>query len=443
MHSQSRHADALPLRAIGVALLGLIGACASEDKSAAVTPIDSAVFVRPDSVVGQLSTFANTDSTPNDEWTPDDSLARRAASMVLSEYLVAEQFVEVSNPRVAREAECPHYPETRHRVGGHLAFVRPRIIKLQYQTSDAAGIVADANVEITRLALIRPDSADTTRRWALVRVSRDTIIVRMHVPEAGIRTNQWRVCGTPLGAFPGDTGLARWTLVPPAASETERLKDIAWKPAGAPVNSWATLRRLADSVSRLPASFVVEGNPAPEIPRLVRDYCPSEGCVIGRWLACSTTVVRAAPRMDAATTFTLSRGEFFQALAGEGHVKQSGMVVFKDSVHATDTESGMNLRFTPADTLYPLEHHAEGYGAWYFRGKYGGGFWFFPNDIVSQRVDTGVVVVRPSITEWWVEIENGQKQRGWILPREGGRTWPSIIGIAPHYEDMPLRCPTR
>jgi hypothetical protein len=200
------------------------------------------------------------------------------------------------------------------------------------------------------------------------------------------------------------------------------------------------LRQFADSVSKLPFTYGVEGNPEPPMPKIYKDVCPGEGCEFGEWMTCDTLRVFATAGDKSVTAFLLHRGDRFTAVTGDVHVKQAGKVVFTRNVKVN--EEGMHFVFTPADTLYPLLYDGEGFGSWYFRGKESGGVFFFGNadqeatDIPVVAGESGYNVVRSINSEWWVKVRARNGREGWLRPH--GR----IYGMSPHYEDpMPKSCP--
>jgi len=173
---------------------------------------------------------------------------------------------------------------------------------------------------------------------------------------------------------------------------------------------------------------------------VVRAICPGEGCEFTQWLACGTIPILSEERLGAPQLFALRRGELFTALTGNLHVEQAGMIVFPDTLRIPQPEYGAPLTFIPADTLYPLYYEGEGSGSWWIHGHQDGGDWFFPDDedeLDSSRLG---VLARPLLTRWWVRIRNHEGKEGWLTPERGKRL---IVGIAPHYEEHPLRCQER
>jgi hypothetical protein len=170
--------------------------------------------------------------------------------------------------------------------------------------------------------------------------------------------------------------------------------------------------------SKLPSAAVVEGNPEPTVPMIVKDVCPGEFCEFGEWLACDSIAVYSEARATSPIALFLGRGDRFTAVTGDVHIAQAGKVVFRRNVRVT--QEGMNFLFTPADTLYPLWYSGESFGDWYFRGKQASGVFFFGDgshpDEEGPSPDADWELVRAMRNEWWVKVRNSKEQQGWIVP---------------------------
>jgi hypothetical protein len=212
-----------------------------------------------------------------------------------------------------------------------------------------------------------------------------------------------------------------------------------------------TLLGASAAVAQRPASGRASGatrprNPPPTVPRVVRGACPGEGCEFGPWLTCTELVARAADAASAPPVFTLRPGDSVTALTGNIHVERAGLVTFMRTVRIRDENDPPDSPgrvFTPADTVYPLYYGTEGYGAFYFRGREEGGVWFFPDSSAAGTpTPDGVLLVRPHRERWWVQVRNSRGEVGWVdaswTPPEVA---PTFVGVAPHYEDYPPRCP--
>jgi len=311
------------------------------------------------------------------------------------------------------------------------AFVRPRVVKITLGGDHAVRLV-NAQAEVTRIAVVR---RDLNGKWrAANAVTRDTLSFYLRDAEG---EGNWTVCEKPAylegsNSDASEKPYAPW--LPVTAIDADRL-GVVWEEG----LTTAKLRQLADSLSKLPPGFVVEGNPEPKVPIVIKDICPGEGCEFGEWLTCDTLRVFADASAKAHTAFTLHRGDKFTAVTGDVHVTQAGKIVFTRSKRV-DVGNNTGFLFTPADTLYPILYEGEGYGDWYFRGKDGGGDFFFGNgsaDGVHGSTGPGYEIVRWISSEWWVKIRARDGRQGWIVPN-----WVSIYGRSPHYTPMPDACPS-
>lgn len=367
------------------------------------------------------------------DFTPEDLAAVKST---LEARLHLDEF-SATGPPPPYGKPCRFYDTTsvRQYSPGDIryAFVRPRLIKISFAGDDHYARMVNATAEITRLGVVQ---RDVSGKWqGVVGVTRDTLIFLV---SSSVEDSAWKVCekpGHPNGwnADGHDKPLTAW--LPLRAVDAEQMA-VAWD------NQFSTpkLRQLADSISRLPSTYVVEGNPEPPVPKIYKDVCPGEGCEFGEWMTCDTLTVFTAGGDNPKTAFLLHRGDRFTAVTGDVHIKQAGKVVFTRNVKVD--EEGTQFFFTPADTLYPMLYEGEGFGSWYFRGKEGGGFFFFGNadqEATDAPVVAGVsgyVVVRPIISEWWVKVRAKNGREGWLRPHG------SIYGMSPHYEDpMPTTCP--
>ena len=358
-----------------------------------------------------------------------------AVKSVVGARLELDQFT-TSGPATPYGKPCRFYDTTSVRKYAtdevRFAFVRPRVIKISFAGDDHYVRLVNVTAEITRLALLR---RGVDGKWyGTANATRDTVSLLV---SSSVADSAWTVCEKPArsngwNASGFDMPFASW--IPVKAPDTDRMA-VVWDEQF----NTAKLRQLADSVTKLPATYVVEGNPEPPMPRVYKDVCPGEGCSFGEWLTCDTLRVFTEPSDKPRTAFVLRRGDRFTAVTGDVHIKQAGKVAFSRNVSVK--EEGMNFFFTPADTLYPLLYEGEGFGSWYFRGKESGGFFFFGNvdqestDIPVVAGVSGYVVLRPINSQWWVKARARNGREGWVRP---GR---SIFGMSPHYEEMPAACP--
>ena len=157
-------------------------------------------------------------------------------------------------------------------------------------------------------------------------------------------------------------------------------------------------------------------NRPPAMPYIVKNACEGEGCArSGTWAACSDVVARRDTRLDAPVVFTIHGGEKFTALTMDLHVEAPGMVVFRHPMsNASESEGNEvdSIDFTPADTLYLLNSHGEGYLVWWFRGQAAEGYQFWRDPTYPE--DTAVLVRQPK-TIHWVRARNTAGQEGWIV----------------------------
>lgn len=398
----------------------------------AVAPADDSDEGTPDVAdepVGS-DTLVVSDTTGSAFTGSDVSAAKRA----LEARLHLDEFT-ANAPSPAYATACRPNDTTslrRYSAGDtRFAFVRPRVVKITLGGDQAVRLV-NVQAEVTRIAVIR---RDLNGKWrAANAVTRDTLTFYLRDAEG---EGNWTVCEKPAhfeGSNSDGSGKPYAAWLPANAIDADRL-GVVWEES----LTTAKLRQLADSLSKLPPGFVVEGNPEPKVPIVVKDICPGEGCEFGGWLICDTLRVFADASAKARTAFTLHRGDKFTAVTGDVHITQAGKVVFTRNKRV-DVGNHTGFLFTPADTLYPILYEGEGYGDWYFRGKDGGGDFFFGNgdtDGVLGSTGRGYEIVRRIKSDWWVKVRAKDGREGWIVPKG-----VSIYGRSPHYEPMPDACPS-
>ena len=419
--------------AIGLVLL------ADCDRATQQTTNQTAIQPRPEVPAVASATVARNDTvqvgdpgssprdTSNAMFATDEAKAARA---MLETRLSKDQFISLDTTRAYGSPCLNQFVASPSSPKAAFAFVRPKVLTMFPQEN--VGTEKTFTVEITRLAVLRPDASGHWR--GVVDVTRDTLSWKL---QTELDPAKLAVCEFAGHTKPSIDANGMYARLPEAwlpinAANTEIGPKANWDGA----MNWSKLRRLADSVSKLPPDFVVEGNPEPELPIYYRGLCPGEGCEFGQWLACDTIRVLKDARVGAPTEFVAHRGDTIATSTGDVKITQAGKVIFTRVVRVD--QEGMHAVFTPADTLYPLIHEGEGFGSWYFRGKEGGGFFFFGT--VDNTAEIGIpssegfAVVRQAKHEWWVKARNKKGQEGWFQPSG------HMPGMAPHYEEGSLAC---
>ena len=385
---------------------------------------------RPASASNDTVQIGDPDAEPRDAPRPAFVTEElRAARALLEARLAKDQFTSTDSAHYYRYP-CRNQIVRASRPEVIFAFVRPRVLSVSPEDSGATE--RTFSVEVTRLAVMRLDLSG--RVSEVVGVTRDTLMWKL---QAEGDTANLAVCGFP--GHPNRSSDANGMYarlseawLPINAGNTDIRRGITWDGG----MSWDKLRHLADSVSKLPVDFVVEGNPEPELPIYYPDLCPGEGCEFGKWLACDTVRVLKDQRVGSPTSFIAHRNDTLSVPTGNVKITQAGKVVFNRVVKVD--EEGTHAVFTPGDTLYPLIHTGEGFGSWYFRGKEGGGFFFFGT--IDNTAEIGIPshegfdVVRQAKHEWSVKARNKKGQEGWFQPLG------HMPGMSPHYEEGPLSC---
>ncbi len=348
------------------------------------------------------------------------------ARAALTAYLDRQQFLAPYDPTREEDPACGAVlnddgPQP------YIGFVSPRVLGFGAERADSAGEWTTGVAAVT-LVFSSPDAfaRDDGRLTVPVRFTPkvDTLAFRLHRPASSNRPiGEWVVCPLPDGVSRHATYEQALRL---------GLGRTRWEPAHM---TWALARLFADSVHAVRAGRPWRRNPPPP-PIVARGLCPGEGCDYGEWLACSTIPIRSAERVDAPVVFSLRPGETFTGVTGNVHVEQPGMIVFRDTLRMSGG-SDIPRTFTPADTLFPLYYIGEGSGTWYLNGREEEGDWFFRDRHVGISDNPKIEVVRERKSRWWVKVKSERGEEGWLDMNEPGA---AVRGIAPHYEEYPLKC---
>jgi hypothetical protein len=164
----------------------------------------------------------------------------------------------------------------------------------------------------------------------------------------------------------------------------------------------------ADTARRRPV-------PRPRAPLVLTDVCPSECCQLGTWTANTRLKVRAAATDSAAVAFHLAPGSSFEAVAGNLHVEQLGVVVVRRR-HAMTDEEGTKRVFQPGDTILVVSDLGEGIVLAWFRGEemvLDGLWWPLDPDEPAAAGRTHADLRRPLLARWWVRVSQ-EGREGWL-----------------------------
>ena len=144
-----------------------------------------------------------------------------------------------------------------------------------------------------------------------------------------------------------------------------------------------------------------------EVPFIVKDACPFEGCTYGEWEVIGDTNVFHSPNKESMIVGKLKKGSKAYVLTGvEYIIPGEAKITGKPYSHTED--------FDPSRQVYILNYLGEGYSHIFHNGKY------FDTKIArtkSQCAQTPnwrycwVKVLREPISNWWVNVRN----MGWVL----------------------------
>jgi len=144
-----------------------------------------------------------------------------------------------------------------------------------------------------------------------------------------------------------------------------------------------------------------------EIPFMVNNACPFEGCTFGKWEVLGNTNVHQSPNKSSPIVGKLERGTKAHVLTGVEYVTPGeARMTGKPYIHAE--------QFDPSKRIYILNYLGEGYSQIFHDGN-------FINTKIARKKSRcsenpnwrycWVDVLREPSSKWWVKV----KDMGWVL----------------------------
>jgi hypothetical protein len=162
------------------------------------------------------------------------------------------------------------------------------------------------------------------------------------------------------------------------------------------------------------------------IPRIVKDFCPGEDCGYPHELiACRQLVLYSTDSTGAAQVGHANARDTITVETGNLHIRAPGRVVFKKDYAITQRFDGegspigprrdTSARFAAGDTLYLLESEFPGLITWWYRGKLGRGFRFWPRRGAEDSDDgtSAAVQLSETMAVFWYRIKTSTGASGW------------------------------
>ncbi|MBK6965850.1 MAG: hypothetical protein IPH20_18465 [Bacteroidales bacterium] len=139
----------------------------------------------------------------------------------------------------------------------------------------------------------------------------------------------------------------------------------------------------------------------PDMPKIVYNVDPQQGCQFGEWKILSPLKAYTTAGDTTSVAFQLNSNEKITALRGNVHVLKPGFAILPEMtrIDAHDT-SILTLK---TDTVYILVRRGEGFADIWYRDRL--------LSSVDEMIFSGF---QDPVTEWWVLIENMKKEQGWL-----------------------------
>lgn len=153
--------------------------------------------------------------------------------------------------------------------------------------------------------------------------------------------------------------------------------------------------------------------PPPE-PYVQRDVCPFECCTYRTWTATDTiAMLRAEGGSD--TLLLLPPGALFQAVTGNVHLRQVGIVLLRTPFTVPEEDSLPALSLAAGDTAWVLSYLGEGWYSVWIEGTIRAlpAFWDDRREYPRPMDRPGRLVREPDPV-WWVRVTMGPGREGWI-----------------------------
>ena len=160
-------------------------------------------------------------------------------------------------------------------------------------------------------------------------------------------------------------------------------------------------------------------------PHRLRLDCPTEACVLGRWIACADTPVRERPGTSQWLVGQVPKGARFPVVGAELLTLEPGVVRVN-----RDVEQAGRL-FKTGETLILLGRVGEGFYFISSQGRSGTIEVFWPWKRQSG-VNEAAELIRDAVTERWMQTTITGKP-GWVL--DDGTV------LSPAGQVEPLKCP--
>ncbi|OGU59061.1 MAG: hypothetical protein A2V66_15240 [Ignavibacteria bacterium RBG_13_36_8] len=158
----------------------------------------------------------------------------------------------------------------------------------------------------------------------------------------------------------------------------------------------------------------------PKLPYISKDQCPFEGCVYTEWTTRKDLVVYKSEGDTSIVAFKLKQNESFDALTGNVHIYNCGIVVVLKPFELSnpyDSCSHCKIDVKPEDKIYLLHDIGEGWYMGWFKGKIyeiPGDLWNYASVNEPSENSYAQKLVEP-VYDWWVKIRDKQNRIGWIL----------------------------
>lgn len=188
---------------------------------------------------------------------------------------------------------------------------------------------------------------------------------------------------------------------------------------------------VATCVSSARRDLALLAPPGYTFPYATTLNCPSEVCVIGRWLACDSVPLHSGPAHSQPTLDWIQPGERFDVVAAAAVTFVPGAVEVTETVRQRRS-GGTEREYVVGDTVFILAHLGEGWFSTVHRRERTLTEIFWPWDRGSGWKISGRVV-QENEEEVWLQAVLADKRTRWLRAGSG-------LVVSPFGQVEPLRC---
>jgi len=189
----------------------------------------------------------------------------------------------------------------------------------------------------------------------------------------------------------------------------------------------STLASVLLLLAFIDPALTPQKSPKPTLPKIDQNACPFEGCQFGQWTATETVQVFSTWKSERKPLRNIEKGETVTAV--------TGIYITYEPAEIRVTEPISQYDLKPGDLVLGYMNLGEGFlNAWfngYWVEEFDGSMIEMPDGSGCQR-KCNAKLLKPSRSEWWVEVKTKDGTTGWIKDAEKFDGKDSLARRTPH-----------